>query len=61
MSSQGQPSDHIAADRLDVIAKSRETFFTAAEFLHVQICRTCFNVWKEFMEESESEKDLDSN
>jgi hypothetical protein len=60
MSRQEASSDHITADRLREIAVSRQTLFTNAEFLHVQVCSTCFNLWNQYMKESESKKDRDS-
>jgi hypothetical protein len=61
MSGQEAASDHIPAARLLVIAESRETFFTNAEFFHVQVCRACFDLWKQYMEEIEGEKNHELN
>jgi hypothetical protein len=63
MSSSGQGSafDHIPPERLREIAKHL-AFFTSAEFMHIQMCKKCFNVWKRHVEtEKDQDSDDDSN
>jgi hypothetical protein len=55
-SGQGSAFDHIPAERLQEIAKHL-AFFTSAEFIHIQMCKKCFNVWKRYVK---TEKNQDS-
>ena len=48
--------DHIAVARLREIARADAAAFKDEEFRHLQTCPTCFQLWKQFIEDLERDE-----
>jgi len=46
---------------LRLVAVSDKVDFTEAEFKHLQICKACFSLFEQFLEDNDSEKNQKSD